>query len=676
MIRLLRCVLPGLAALCLGAQASEPRGILPGDLDASVQPCQDFYQYANGGWLRTHPIPGDHPAWGAFEALAQHNSEVLKGILEDAAQAQAPTGSLQQKAGDFYAAGMDTAAIQRLGLSPLKAELARIEGMRNGRDLAAALARGHLEGRGCGFGFQVGPDDQDSSTPIAQFSQGGLGLPDRAYYLGDEPKDRTLRSQYLDHVTRMFTLLGVPPALAKARAGIVLSLETRLAEASMTRVEARDPHAIYHRMTLGELRALAPGLDWNAYAQTLGLRVDGLDAILVRQPAFFKALSALARDTSLGQWKAYLTWHLLRAHADSLSAPFEEAHFAFYGTLLGGVKEAPPRWQRVTEAADLALGEILGRLYVDRTFGPEAKAQVLELVANLRSVLRDRIQRLDWMTPATRAAALRKLDGFTVKIGYPEVWREDADLVMTRRSYLENVARARVHEFRRDLAKLGHPVDRREWDMTPPTVNACYNPLLNEIVFPAGILQPPFFDPRADAALNYGAIGTVIGHEMTHAFDDEGRRYDEHGNLKDWWTPEDAKAYEARTDLVVRQFDALEVLPGLHVDGRLTLGENIADLGGIKLAFAALARATAGRPKAPAPGGFTPEQRFFLGFAQVWRYQAREETIRMDARVDPHAPPRFRVNAPLANLPEFQAAFGCGAGTAMSRPARVRPSIW
>ena len=668
---LTRCLLSGLMATVLGAQAPSAPGLHPGDLDPSVQPCQDFYQYANGTWLKQHPIPADHPAWSGFDELQDRNAEVLKGILEVAARARAPRGSLQQKVGDFYAAGMDTAAIGKAGLSPLKAELARIEAIGNGRELAEAFARGHLLGLGGAFSFDVQPDDKDSATPIAQFAQGGLGLPDRDDYVATDDKARTLRAQYEAHVTRMFTLMGVPPALARARAGIVLALETRLARASMTQVELRDPQAIYHRMTLEELRALAPGLDWKAYCGTLGLQAG---TVLVRQPAFFRELAAMT-SLSLGQWKAYLAWHLVNGYASSLSAPFEAEHFAFYGTILDGTPEQPPRWKRVMRATDSALGEALGRLYVDQAFTPEAKARVLDLVANLRAVLRERIQRLDWMGPATKEAALGKLAAFTVKMGYPDVWRDYGALEVSRAGYAANLQRARLFEVRRALAKLGKPVDRREWDMTPPTVNAYYNPVMNEIVFPAGILQPPFFDPRADDAVNYGAIGVVIGHEMTHAFDDQGRQYDAQGNLKDWWTPADAQAFGARAELVVRQFDALEVLPGLHVNGQLTQGENIADLGGVKLAFAAFRKAGAGRPRVDRDG-FSPEQRFFLGFAQAWHEQDREEYTRILVRTDPHAPARFRVNAPLANLPEFQEAFGCGAGTAMCRPEAQRPSIW
>jgi predicted metalloendopeptidase len=657
----------------LGAQVTVAHGVNPALMDTSVPPSQDFFRYADGNWIKANPIPADQSAWGAFNELRERNRAILKGILEEAAGARAPGDSVRQKVGDFYASGMDTEAIERAGLAPLKPALARIAGIRDGRGLATAIARARLEGGGPGFSFCVGQDDKRSTAYIAQFAQGGLGLPDRDCYTQTDAKSRELRAAYLEHVARMFGLMGERPRLARAHAGIVLELETRLAQASMTRVEQRDPNAVYHRMTVAELAGLAPGFRWDAYFQAIGL---GADPILVRQPGFFRELSAMVEDVPLAQWKTYLRWHAVTAAAPALSSPFERENFAFYGTILSGVKEQPERWKRVQDATDGALGEALGQLYVERAFSPGARTRALELVANLRAALGERIRDLDWMGPATKAAALDKLDRLTVKIGYPDRWRDYSALAVTRVSYADNLRRASEFEFKRDLAKLGRPIDRGEWGMTPPTVNAYYNPQLNEIVFPAGILQPPFFDPEADDAVNYGAIGMVIGHEMTHGFDDEGRQYDAEGNLKDWWTAEDSAAFTARTGLVVRQFDALEALPGLPVNGRLTLGENIADLGGLKIAFAAFRKSLEGRPRPADIGGFTAEQRFFLGYAQAWRYHAREETARMRVMVDPHAPPRFRVNAPLSNLPEFIQAFHCGEGTPMNNPPAARPAIW
>jgi predicted metalloendopeptidase len=642
-------------------------------MDPSVPPCRDFFQYANGNWIKENPIPGDQGTWGAFNALKERNRLILKGILEETAAAGAPPGSLQQKVGDFYASGMDTKAIERAGLAPVRPVLARIAAIRDGRGLAVAIARAQLEGGAPAFRFYVEPDDKRSTAYIAQFVQGGLSLPDRDYYTSPDGKSQEIRAKYLDHAARMFGLMGESPRLARAHAGIVLAMETRLARASMTRVERRDPNAVYHKLTAADLAALAPAFDWDAYCSALGLREE---TVLVRQPGFFREFSAMVKEVPLAQWKTYLRWQALTASASSLSSPYEREHFAFFGTTLNGVKEMSERWKRVQDATDEALGEALGRLYVERAFGRGAKSRALELVANLRAALGERIRNLEWMGPATRAAALEKLAALTVKIGYPDSWRDDSGLEVTRTGYAANLARARVFESRRNLAKLGRPIDRGEWDMTTPTVNAYYNPLMNEIVFPAGILQPPFFDPEADDAVNYGAIGMVIGHEMTHGFDDQGRQYDAQGNLADWWTPEDSRAFAARTALVERQFDALEALPGLPLNGKLTLGENIADLGGLKLAFAAFRKSLEGRARPANRDGFTAEQRFFLGYAQAWAFHAREESVRMRVTVDPHAPPRFRVNAPLANLPEFTEAFGCGEGTPMNNPADARPSIW
>ena len=662
-----------LLTVLLGTQGAGAAGIDPAQLDRSVRPCEDFYQFANGGWLRSARIPADQSTWGALNELRERNRAVLKEILEDCAEAGAPPGSLQQKVGDFFASGMAVEAIERAGLAPLGPALRRIGAIRDGRDLAAAIALAHQAGGSPGFGFGVGPDDRQSTVNLGQFVQGGLGLPDRDNYTALDEPARILRRQYLAHVGRMFALAGERDLLAKAHAGIVLALETRLAEASMTRVERRDPQAVYHKMTLEELARQAPGFDWAAYGQTLGLPGG---AVLVRQPAFFRAFAAAAREVPLDQWRTYLRWHALKDAASHLSSPFEREHFAFYGTVLNGTRELGERWKRVQAATDQCLGEALGRLYVERAFGHRARERALGLVANLRAALGERIQALAWMTPATRAAALQKLAALTVKVGYPDHWREYAGLEISRASYAENVLRANVFECRRELAKIGQPVDRSEWAMTPPTVNAYYNPLLNEIVFPAGILQPPFFDPAADDAANYGGIGMVIGHELTHGFDDQGRQYDAQGNLRDWWTPADSQAYADRTGPMVRQFEALEALPGLPLNGRLTLGENIADLGGLKLAFAAFRRTLEGRPRPADLDGFTPEQRFFLAYAQSWHFLARDEATRLRVRVDPHAPPRFRVNAPLANLPEFAQAFGCGADTAMNRPPAERPEIW
>jgi len=652
------------------------RGVHPAHMDTTAAPCQDFFRYANGAWLRATAIPGDRATWGAFDEVEARNQAILKEILEEAAAgaAAAPPHSVPRQVGDFFRAGMDTKTLARLGLSPLRPELSRIEAVKDPSSLARQLARMRTLGLGGAFGFEVVVDDRNSAAYAAELSQAGLGLPDRDFYLKDDARSQDLRASYRNYLAALLERAGEKPLLARAHAAVAFDLELRLARASMTRVERRDPQACYNKRTLAELKAQAPGFDWEAFFREAGLQAPA--QVLVRQPKFMEALGALAREVPAAQWRTYLRVRLLDAAAPLLDEAFERTRFAFHGTTLQGVKELSPRWKRVLEAEDRALGDGLGRMYVARAFPPRARARMQELVANLRAALRERIQGLDWMAPATREAALRKLDAFTVKIGHPDAWRDDSALRIEPADHFGNVTRAAAFAFRRDVAKLGGPVNRAEWAMTAPTVNAYYEPTLNEIVFPAGILQPPFFDPEADDAANYGAIGMIIGHEMTHGFDDQGCQYDGEGNLRDWWTEADRKAYADRTGLVVRQYDALEALPGLPLNGRLTLGENIADLGGLRIAFAAFRKSLHGRPRPAAIDGFTPEQRFFLAYAQSWHFLAREETARMLVTVDPHSPARIRVNAPLANLPEFFEAFGCREEGPMRRPEAVRPAIW
>ncbi len=665
-----------LAASGLAQQpAAAVHGIQPADIDPAVKPCDDFYQYANGSWLQRNQIPAEYPAWGAFLEIYERNLVVLKGILEDAAASKAPKGSVRQLVGDFYASGMDEIAIEKAGLAPLAARFERIARVGSAGDLAAELGRLHLDGVRAGFNLTVDIDDKSSSAYITQLTQGGLGLPDRDYYTKEDDASKELRSTYVAHVGRMFELLGDTPETAAANAATVMSIETRLASASMTLVDQRDPNAIYHKMTRAELEKAAPGFDWQRYLTSLGLSPSERE-LLVRQPAFFAELGRMAKDVPAAQWRTYLRWHLAHETAPFLASAFVNENFSFYGKTLNGTPEQQPRWKRVQGVVDNGVGEALGQLYVERAFGPEAKQKALALVNNLRAALGERIATLDWMTATTKQKARAKLDAFTVKIGYPDRWRDYSSLVVTRDSYVSNVLAANAFEVRRLLAKLGRPIDRTEWGMTPSTVNASYNPLMNEIVFPAGILQPPMFDPLADDAVNYGAIGMVIGHEMTHGFDDQGCQYDAQGNLKDWWTEADTKAYQAKQDLVVRQYDAYKPLPELPINGKLTLGENIGDLGGLKIAFAAFKRSLAGKPRPGNIDGFSPEQRFFLGYAQAWRELARPEYLRMLVNTDVHSPAKYRVLGPLANLPEFATAFSCGEGSAMVRPASERPTIW
>jgi len=666
-------VRPILFLLILGTVPQTSRGFDPGNMDTSVSPCADFFQYAVGAWEKRTAIPAEYAKYGVDQEVDARTFAIVKEIVEGAAaDRSAPKGSERQKVGDFFAAGMDEARIEGEGARPLEPFLVRIAAVRDRNALAAEIALLQVIGTGAAFRLEVGPDDRNSARNILQLSQAGLGLPDRDYYLKQDTQSTTLRREYVAHVERMFRLLGDVAPTAGRHARTVMRLETRLARASMSRDETDDPIATYHKMSRSALATQAPGFAWEAYFRALGL--DAREPLVVRQPAFLREVGRMAQDVPLAEWKTYLRWHLLRATAGYLSSPFERDAFAFNGTTLEGTQALPPRWKRVLAETDVALGEALGKLYVERAFSPQAKQKALELVANLRAALRARLQRLEWMGEATKTSALAKLDAMRLKIGYPDAWRDYSTLQVSRTGYLRNVLAARTFEFQRGLAKVGKPVDRAEWSATPITNNAYYEPTLNELVFPAGILQPPFFDPEADDAWNYGNIGATIGHEMTHGFDDGGRKYDAQGNLRNWWTAEDEKAFTERAAVLVKQFDAFEPIPGMHINGTLTLGENLADLGGLAIAYDAFEQSRQSKPAAVSHDGFTPEQRFFLSYAETWRFKIREEALRDRLLTDEHAPPKYRVLGPLANLPEFAAAFHCKAGDAMVRPPSDRPN--
>ena len=646
------------------------RGIELAHLDRSVRPCDDFFRFANGTWLSTAVIPPGERGWGASAEIRDRNQAVLKVLLEEAAGDGQARGTPRQKVGALFAAGMDEAGIERAGTAPMAEDLARIDALRDARALPALLAGLHAGRVFPAFLATVLPDAKDSRRPLFQIQQAGLGLPDRDYYLNGDDRSRDLRERYRAHVARLLELLGHRDASRDAET--VLRLETRLAQASMSKVDQRDPYRVYNPRSVADLGAEAPGPDWSAYLGALGVREELVNA---RQPEFLRELAAMAGGESPMDWRTYLRWQLVHARAPYLPRAFEDEDFDFFHRILLGVPEQHPRWKRVLEVVDQRIGEALGQLYVERAFPAEAKHKVLDLAEDLRAALGERIRALDWMTGPTKEQALRKLAAFRVKMGYPDQWRDYSALeIDCSDPYATNVARADAFEMRRTLAKLGKPVDRDEWRMSPPTVNAYYMSSYNEIVFPAGILQPPLFDPDADDAVNYGAIGMVIGHEMTHGFDDSGSKFDWDGNLTEWWTAEDRSEYTARTELVVRQFDTCAPLPGEPVNGRLTLGENIADLGGLKIAFTAFQRSA--RARAEDVDGFTPEQRFFLGCAQAWRSLLRDEAMRVRLATDPHSPAEFRVNGPLSNLPEFFDAFGCEGGSAMRRDEEVRPAIW
>jgi putative endopeptidase len=665
---------------CLTAEppaATAPRlwrGIDTAGMDTSVKPWEDFYQFANGAWLRQTEVPADRPALYVITLLDDANRQKLHKILEAAAaDREAPKGGVKAKVGAFYRSGMDEATIDAAGIKPLRADLERIAALKDARDLLPELARLHLLRVGAAFAFGPTVDVKDSRRVIAEFAQGGLALPDRDYYLKDDERGKALRAAYLDHLRKMFALTGDKPAEADRHARTVLDFETRLARASRQRVALRDPHLNYHLIRVAEMDEDTPGVSWKPYFNALGL--DGLQELSVGQPDFLKEVGRMLKDVPVEDWKTYLRWQLLNAYADKLGAPFVAEDFHFKGTVLQGVPRNRPRWERVVRDTDRLLGEALGQLYVAEAFPPQAKARAEALVKNVRATLRERLEDLDWMSPQTRKEALRKLDAMAVKIGHPSKWRDYSGLAVDHEVYAENVKQANVFLTRFDLDKVGKPVDRAEWDMTPPTVNAYYNVNLNEIVFPAGILQPPVFDPEADDAANYGAIGMVIGHELTHGFDDQGRKFDAAGNLRDWWLPQDERTYKERAAELAKQYGGYVAVDNLTVNGELTLGENIADLGGLRLAYLALTKAQAGKP-AKKIDGYTPGQRFFLSYAQIWRGMMRPEALRVYVTTNPHAPARFRVLGPLYNMPEFFQAFDVSAEDARGHVNPRPVHIW
>ncbi|MDQ3920361.1 MAG: M13 family metallopeptidase, partial [Acidobacteriota bacterium] len=583
---------------------------LPGfdlaSLDRSVSACQDFNQFANGGWVAKNPIPAAYSRWGRFEQLSDSNTEQLHQILEDLVkQKNLKAGSNEQKLADYYASCMDEPAIEKAGYTPLQPELDRINAIHDLAGLQDEIAAFHAHRIPALFGVGAAQDFKDSRNVIAQVVQGGLGLPDRDYYTSEDDKMKATRDEYRAHVARTFQLLGDDPDRAAAEANTVVSIETKLAENSVTRVQRRNPEANYHKMIKADLIKLAPDFDWGRYLVNVGL--PQVDAVNVGQPDYIKAATKLLTTIPVDDWKTYLRWHLVNAASSTLSSKFVEESFNFNGKYLTGAQEMQPRWKRCVGATDRALGEALGQLYVQKTFTPQARARAQEMVKNLIAALRDDLSTLSWMSDQTRQRAIAKLDAFVRKIGYPDKWRSYEAVQISRGAYYNNLVNASAFEFRRGLGKIGKPVDKTEWGMTPPTVNAYYNPSINEIVFPAGILQPPFYDPKADDAFNYGGIGAVIGHEMTHGFDDQGAKFDANGNLAQWWTDEDFKKFNARTDCVVKQFDAFEVEPGLNQNGKLVVGESVADLGGLTVAYAAYKKSLEGKPRPPTIAGFTPE---------------------------------------------------------------------
>jgi putative endopeptidase len=650
-------------------------GFDPADFDRSVAPCDDFYQFTAGGWMKNNPIPADRSAWSTFGKLRAANEDALHQILEDAAKDKsAAPGSNRQKIGDFYASCMDESQIESAGTKPLDSEFERIAAIKDIPGVEAEIAHLQRIGVDLAFGFGSVQDFKDSTQVVFVAAQGGLGMPDRQYYLDDDDRSKALRAGYVQHVTNMFKLLGDDDAKAASEAKVVVDLETIFAKAATKRELLRDPERNYHMLTLVQLADLTPHFSWPAYFQQVG--APSVSQVDVAQPDALKAVDGALASASLDDWKTYLRWHFIHNAAHTISKKFVDENFDFYGRQLTGAKENLPRWRRCVQATDASLGEALGQFYVQRYFPPEAKARALVLVRNLTAALREDLASLDWMSPATREQAIHKLDKMNLKIGYPDKWRDYSKFRVDRGSYVDNVTRGDAFEVARDLAKIGKPVDKTEWGMTPPTVNAYYTPLHNEIVFPAGILQPPFFDAKADDAFNYGSIGSVIGHEMTHGFDDQGAQFDADGNLKNWWTPDDLKNFQQRGDCIAQQFGSYEIEPGLHGNGKLEEGESIADLGGLVIAYAAYQKSLAGKPAPRGADGFTSDQQFFLGYAAHWAANYRPESARLQAKTDPHPLDQFRVNGPLSNVPAFAKAWGCAADSKMERPEAMRCRIW
>jgi putative endopeptidase len=646
-------------------------------MDTTCKPCEDFYQFVNGNWIKDNPVPAAYSRWGTFQILQEENIKILREILENASRPNTALGANdanEQMVGVFYASCMDESRIESLGASPIREELSRIEKINSVRKLQEEIANLHAAGLPAVFAFGASNDFSDSSQNIAWAIQSGLSLPNKDYYTKTDEKSKQTRDGLVKHVARMFELLGDKPEAAAKASETVMRIEQQLADVSMDPVERRDPTTQNNKRTIAQLRALTPNFSWPDYLAARG--IPRTPVVNIAQLKFFEGMDRMLKTVPLADWRTYLRWRVLHQAAPRLSSKFLNEDFDFFGKTLTGAKELQPRWRRCVLAADNLLGEALGQVYVDKQFPPEAKARMQTMIDNLVSAYRDRLQKIDWMSEPTRQQALLKLQAFARKIGYPSKWKDYSALRLSRDSYFANDRQASALEEKRDVEKIGKPVDRNEWRMTPPTVNAYYSPTENEIVFPAGILQPPFFDAQADDALNYGAIGAVIGHEVTHGFDDQGSQFDPQGNLKSWWTADDRNKFTNRAECVSEQFGSYKTSDGTNLNGKLVLGESIADLGGVTIAYQAFLNSMRGKPRPANIDGFTPEQRFFIGWGMIWAQTQRDESERQQALSDSHPLARFRVNGPLSNLEEFAGAFGCKAGEAMVRAANRRCQVW
>lgn len=644
------------------------------NLDIQSNANTDFYQYACGGWMKKFPLPAEYARYGSFDKLQEDNQKQVKELVEGLAKQPQKEGSVAAKIGDLFNIGMDSVSLDKNGIAPIKPMLDAIAGIKDAKGLQQQLAMLHKQYISPFFYLNVSADQKDSKMNILNIYQGGLGLPDRDYYIADDANSKEIRAKYQEHIARMFELAGFTKDIATKNAATILNLETVLAKASLSREELRDPAKNYNKMALADLQKTAPNLDWKAFFGSIG--AGEVTAVNVGQPSFIKVADEQLKKTSLEDLKTYLTWNVINESAAFLTSAMEKQNFEFYGKTLSGKEVMKARWKRVVETLNSSLGEAVGQLYVEKYFPPAAKEKMLNLVTNLRSSLGERIAASPWMSDATKAKAKEKLAAIKVKIGYPDKWRDYSSLEIKKDSYWDNMLRSRAFEFSYNINKISKPVDPTEWQMTPQTVNAYYEPTANEICFPAAILQPPFFDFNADDAVNYGAIGVVIGHEMTHGFDDQGRQYDKEGNLNDWWSKEDSDKFNARTKVLVDHFNQIKVLDTLHANGVFTLGENIADQGGLQVSYYALGKALEKNPAPEKIDGFTPQQRFFLAYANVWAQNIRDKEIQRRTKVDPHSLGKWRVNGALPHVEAFLKAFDIKEGDAMYLPEEKRASIW
>jgi putative endopeptidase len=660
---------------CSNSEAKKGVGIDVANFDSTVAPSHDFFHFANGGWIKKNPIPADQIRWGSFSILNENNKKNLHQIVDDAAaKKDAAKGTPEQLVGDFYFSAMDTATIEKLGADPIRPEMENIDKLTDINSILHYTAMLQKWGASPMYGLYAGQDPKNSEVVVPQLYQGGLSLPDRDFYISKDARSENIRSEFLKHMVNMFKLYGMDEATSTKYANVVMRIETALAKASMTRVELRDPFKTYNKVTIADLNKLTPSIRWDVMMNDLEIK-SGYDYLVLGQPEFMKELENQVKTNSVDDWKIYLKWNVLNLAGNVLSSDFVNEDFNFNNKILSGQKEIQSRWKRMIQMTDGTVGDALGQLYVAKYFPPDAKKKADELVSNLIAVYNERIDKLDWMSAETKVKAKEKLNAITRKIGYPDKWKDYAGLEITRNSFFKNLMNATAWDYNYAISQIGKPVDRTKWGMTPPTVNAYYNPSMNEIVFPAGILQPPFFNAQADDAVNYGGIGAVIGHELTHGFDDEGRNFDAKGNLNAWWTSEDSAKFVTRAQIIIDQFDGFTVLDTLHVNGHLTLGENIADLGGITIAYDAFKRTKQGQSK-ELIDGMTPEQRFFLGFATIWAGDVRPETAAQRIITDPHSPGLYRVNGPLSNIEDFYKAFNVNEKDAMYRPDSLRAKIW